>query len=190
MTSVRKHHAMVQEGLAHLGHTFVCDPGLVRGLDYYTRTAFEVCCSRLGAQNAVGGGGRYDKLVEQLGGKTTPATGYAIGIERLLMLVTESREGAPQAENTVVFITVDSDETRLKGIALARRLRHKGITVKMDHLTNKLGKQMGRASRSGAHFAVIIGSRELEQGIVGLKNLLDGSQAELTVDELVQRFST
>lgn len=182
------HHEQVQQGLTKLGHSFVVDKGLVRGLDYYTRTAFEICCGKLGAQDAVGGGGRYDRLVEQLGGKATPATGYAIGLERLMMLVEESRKDT-ESSSPVLFIAVDSDTTRLEGLALARKLREGGVIVQMDHLTNKLGKQMKRASKAGVQYVVILGTSELESGTVGLKDYATGEQSELTIDELVKKFS-
>ena len=187
------HHQIIKSGLDYLGHKYTSDPDLVRGLDYYTRTAFEVSCNRLGAQDAVGGGGRYDKLVKQLGGQSTPATGFAIGIERLMMLVSEQRENegdkAARLNNApVLFIAVDSDETRIEGLKLAGRLRRGGAIVKMDHLTNKLGKQMGRANKAAVDFVAVLGTRELETKVVNLKNLATGDQSEISFDTLFDRF--
>jgi histidyl-tRNA synthetase len=187
------HHEIVKSGLTRLGHSYICDPDLVRGLDYYTRTAFEVSCNRLGAQDAVGGGGRYDKLVKQLGGQSTPATGFAIGIERLMMLVSEQRKveedsGCKLKRAPVLFIAVDSDETRIEGLKLAARLRRGGAIVKMDHLSNKLGKQISRADKGAVDFVAVLGTRELEEEIVNLKDLSNGDQSEVSFDALIARF--
>ena len=172
----REHFDGVRNGLAKLGIEARLDPTLVRGLDYYVRTSFEIRAGGLGAQNAVLGGGRYDGLVEQLGGPPTPAIGWAAGIERILIAAGLADQEAP-ARLDAYLVTL-GDLARERALGFVQELRHTGLSVGWDTSGRGLGGQMKRADRSGARFAVLIGDDELERGSVTLKDLTTGEQSE------------
>ncbi len=185
-----EHLAGVRGHLDALGVWYRLAPGLVRGLDYYTRTAFEFyVAGREGQQQAIGGGGRYDGLVELLGGRPTPGIGFGIGIDRLILALTET--GAAGATGTepppvAVVVGADPDDTigRLK---VATDLRAAGITARAELGRRKLGKQLESAARDHAHFAVILGD-ELASGDVGLRDLPAGTQKLVTVADLAREI--
>jgi histidyl-tRNA synthetase len=166
----RERFAAVQAGLEALGIPFQLNPRLVRGLDYYSHTAFEITSSQLGAQATVCGGGRYDGLVEQLGGPATPAIGWALGMERLVLLLEQldSQRSAPAPELYVVSRGAEAEPLALR---LARELRLAGRSVELDLSAAAFGKQLKRADRSGAPWALVIGDGEAEQDQVILKRL-------------------
>ena len=165
-------------------------PGLVRGLDYYTRTAFEFyVAGREGQQQAIGGGGRYDGLVELLGGRPTPGIGFGIGIDRLILALTETGAAGvdgPEPPPVAVVVGADPDDTvgRLK---VATDLRAAGIAARAELGRRKLGKQLESAARDHAHFAVIVGD-ELASGEVGLRDLPAGTQKLVTVADLAREI--
>ncbi len=177
----RVHWDAVLAGLAATGIANEIDHGLVRGLDYYTRTAFEVHDRSLGAQSALGGGGRYDGLIEMLGGPPTPGVGFSIGLDRA-MLVLEERGGGAAAAGAGVFI-VTMDSTRAGGLQLARELRRE-FAVDMDIEAKGFSAQMKAAGKSGARFAVILGEDEWNRGEVIVKNLATGDQQAMARDAL------
>jgi len=159
----------VRRTLDRLGTPYEIEPRLVRGLDYYSRTLFEVQGrgGELGAQNALAGGGRYDGMIEELGGKATPAFGFALGIERLLLAMGEAEdESRPR-----VMILAANDEARVEGVALARELRDAGFNIETDLRGTSLKSQLRRADRSGAALAFILGDDELARGVVQWKRL-------------------
>ncbi|WP_411870604.1 histidine--tRNA ligase [Vulcanococcus limneticus] len=166
----RERFAAVQAGLEALGIPFQLNPRLVRGLDYYSHTAFEITSSQLGAQATVCGGGRYDGLVEQLGGPATSAIGWALGMERLVLLLEQldSQRSAPAPDLYVVSRGTAAEPLALR---LARELRLAGRAVELDLSGAAFGKQLKRADRSGAPWALVIGDGEAEQGQVILKRL-------------------
>jgi len=166
----RERFAAVQAGLEALGIPFQLNPRLVRGLDYYSHTAFEITSSQLGAQATVCGGGRYDGLVEQLGGPATSAIGWALGMERLVLLLEQldSQRSAPAPDLYVVSRGAAAEPLALR---LARELRLAGRAVELDLSGAAFGKQLKRADRSGAPWALVIGDGEAEQGQVILKRL-------------------
>ncbi|WP_262693051.1 histidine--tRNA ligase [Kordiimonas aquimaris] len=168
----------VRRGLDVIGIPYHHDERLVRGLDYYTHTAFEFVTSALGAQGTVLAGGRYDGLIEQLGGPVTPGIGWAGGIERLAML---SQAGAAPARSVVMMPM--GDAATLKAFALAEGLRRNNFTVTQDRSGN-LKKRLNRANKASARFAVVIGDNELENGVVALKDLDTGTQQEISFDRL------
>ena len=183
-----EHFAGVRAHLDALGVAYRLEPGLVRGLDYYTRTAFEYfVAGREGQQQAIGGGGRYDGLVELLGGKPTPGIGLGIGIDRLILALAETGgEIAAEQGPTAVVVGADPDDTagRLK---VATDLRAAGIVASASLGRRKLGKQLEAAARDRAHFAVILGD-ELAQGEVGLRDLAAGTQKLVALDDLAREI--
>ncbi len=183
----RTHWGQVLAGLDAAGIRHEVDHGLVRGLDYYTRTAFEVHDASLGAQSALGGGGRYDGLIEQLGGNPTPGVGFAIGLDRAL-LVMEERGDAAETGDTVCVVAMDA--TRTSVTALVRELRRR-FRVETDVESRGFNAQMKAAGRSGARFLVIAGEDEWTRGEVVLKDSKTGEQKavkrEVLADELSAR---
>jgi histidyl-tRNA synthetase len=173
----RGRFAQVQAGLTALGIPFQLNPRLVRGLDYYSHTAFEITSSQLGAQATVCGGGRYDALVEQLGGATTPATGWAIGLERLVLLLGQSSAAkAPPAPD--LYVVNRGDAAQAVALELARGLRLKGLAVELDCSGAAFGKQFKRADRSGAAWALVLGDAEVESSQLRLQPLRSEAATE------------
>ncbi len=172
----------VLEGLGRLGIAFELDPTLVRGLDYYTHTAFEFTTDALGAQGAVIAGGRYDGLMEQLGGHSTPGIGWAAGIERLALLLAD----APATPAPVALVPI-GPAAELEALLLAARLREAGIACDLA-FKGKPGQRMKRADRLGAERAVVFGDDELAAGSVQLRDLGTGQQVEVAGGELVARL--
>ena len=161
--------AQVCSGLTALGIPFALNPRLVRGLDYYSHTAFEITSDQLGAQATVCGGGRYDGLVEQLGGASTPAIGWAIGLERLVLLLSQL---APVASDPPdLYLVNRGDQAQWSALVLARQLRQRGLRVELDSSGAAFGKQFKRADRSGSAWAGVLGDGEVEQGVLRLKAL-------------------
>lgn len=162
--------------LAAAGIPFEVTPRLVRGLDYYTRSVWEVVPAGAGAQGTLGGGGRYDGLAEQLGGRHTPGVGFATGIERIILEMKEQQVRVPDAEPPRVFFVYQSDPAKQRAFQLAEGLRAQGISVDLSFGDRKLGKQLDRANRSGADLALILGEEEVARGAVRLKELRDGAE--------------
>jgi histidyl-tRNA synthetase len=181
----RAHWDAVLAGLAALGIAHEIDHGLVRGLDYYTRTAFEVHDRSLGAQSALGGGGRYDGLIAELGGPPTPGVGFSIGLDRAV-LVLEQRAFAPPPPPGSVFV-VAMDTTRPASQALVRELRRE-FTVDCDLESRGFGAQMKAAGKSGARFMVLLGEDEWARGEVVVKDLASGTQQIVARTELLARL--
>jgi histidyl-tRNA synthetase len=180
------HFAAVREHLAAIGVTYRVEPGLVRGLDYYTRTAFEYYRQGSeGQQQALGGGGRYDGLVELLGGKPTPGIGFALGLDRVLLALEESG-GAPALETRALAVVVGANPTATgERLRVATELRAAGLSIRAELSPRKLGRQLENASREGAHFAVILGD-ELADGQVQLRDLEAGTQQAIPIADLVK----
>jgi histidyl-tRNA synthetase len=183
--------ARVRQALEALGIPFLLNPRLVRGLDYYGHTAFEITSNQLGAQATVCGGGRYDGLVEQLGGPATAAVGWALGMERLVLLLSQAPAGeaAPAASIPDLYVISRGEAAERLALVLTRRTRQAGFAVERDASGAAFGKQFKRADRSGAPWAAVIGDNEAEQGLVRLKDLR-GEQSErcLPLDSLLDQF--
>ncbi|MBA2374337.1 MAG: histidine--tRNA ligase [Chloroflexi bacterium] len=179
-----EHFASVRAHLDALGVPYRLEPGLVRGLDYYTRTTFEFyVAGREGQQQALGGGGRYDGLVELLGGRPTPGIGFGIGLDRLVLALGEQGGGAAAgATPTAVVVGADPDDT-VSRLRIATDLRAAGVTARAELGRRKLGKQIESAAKEHAHFAVIVGD-ELANGEVQLKDLEAGTQKLVAVADL------
>jgi len=180
----REHLDGVRSSLDRFGVDYVLDGRIVRGLDYYRRTAFELESGRLGAQNSIVGGGRYDGLVAALGGPDVPGVGWAAGVERFL-LAADSVAGDPALD---AFIAGFPD-TRGAAAELAQRWRHSGLRVEIDYLDRSLKAQLKEAARQGARFAVVVGPDEWSQGQVMLRDLNAGTQEAVTPDEAHARVS-
>jgi histidyl-tRNA synthetase len=170
----------VKAGLEALAIPYTLNPRLVRGLDYYSHTAFEITSTQLGAQATVCGGGRYDGLVEQLGGPATPAIGWALGMERLVMLL--GQEDASTVPD--LYLVSRGEAAESAALVLARSLRLAGVRVERDPSGAAFGKQFKRADRSGAPWAAVIGDAEVERGVVRLKPLrAEGEELELPLTD-------
>ncbi len=182
------HFAAVRAHLDALGVTYRLESGLVRGLDYYTRTAFEFyVVGREGQQQALAGGGRYDGLVELLGGRPTPGIGFGIGLDRLVLALTETGVAAPaEVAPTAVVVGADPDDT-IGRLRVVTELRAAGIVARAELGRRKLGKQLEAAARDGAHFAVIVGD-ELAGGDVGLRDLAAGTQKMVPLADLAREI--
>ena len=183
-----EHFAAVRAHLEALGIPYRLESGLVRGLDYYTRTTFEYyVAGREGQQQALGGGGRYDGLVELLGGRPTPAIGFGIGLDRLVLALAElGVAGPPEAAPAAVVVGADPDDTVTR-LRIATDLRAAGLPARAELGRRKLGKQLEAAARDGAHFAVIVGD-ELAGGDVGLRDLPAGTQKLVAVGDLAREI--
>ncbi len=181
------HFAGLRAHLDAVGIAYRLEPGLVRGLDYYTRTAFEFyIAGREGQQQALGGGGRYDGLVELLGGRPTPGIGLGIGLDRLILALGEG--GATSAEPGLVAVVVGADPDDTAGrLRIATALRDAGIPARAELGRRKLGKQLESAAREQAHFAVILGD-ELAAGEVGLRDLPAGTQKLVALSDLAREI--
>ncbi len=177
----RAHFDAVRAGLEASGIPYRVDRRMVRGLDYYQRTVFEVVAGGLGAQNAILGGGRYDGLVAELGGPDVPGFGFAIGMERLISLVPS---GQVPGERVDVAVVTLGPEGFAAGAGMVRRLRRAGLRVVTPLLERPLGAQMKRAGRSGARFALFVGKDELAAGRFGFKDLASGEQVDATLDDV------
>jgi histidyl-tRNA synthetase len=183
-----EHFAGVRTHLDAVGVAYRLEPHLVRGLDYYTRTAFEVYPRGVaGQQSALGGGGRYDGLVELLGGKPTPGIGFGLGLDRILLAL-EAQGTAPVVQPAPVAVVVGADPAATADrLRIATVLRAAGIAARAELGQRRLGKQLESAAKEQAHFAVILGD-ELADGQVQLKDLQAGSQKLVAVDDLVREL--
>ena len=182
-----KHFETVQKTLRRHEVAFEINPRLVRGLDYYNRTVFEWTTTRLGAQGTICAGGRFDGLIEQMGGKPTPATGFAIGIERILALLQDDGMIAPRALLDAYVVHQGEMAGEMAGL-LAEGLRDQGLSALLDCGGGSFKSQMKRADASGASFAVILGDNEASTGLATLKSLRGGEQVSVPVDELSEKI--
>ncbi|MBI4726411.1 histidine--tRNA ligase [candidate division TA06 bacterium] len=179
------HFEKVRSLLGDLDIPFVIDNTLVRGLDYYTRTVFEVASAHLGAQDALGGGGRYDGLVEELGGDKAPGVGFASGLERYLLALKNQGANLPQEKRPDVYIATLGDEAVKKGNLLCSRLRQKGLICEQELLGRSLKAQLREAGRLNARYVALIGEDEIKKGVVTLKDMDKHEQAEVAFDEIM-----
>jgi histidyl-tRNA synthetase len=167
---------------------FEVDGGLVRGFDYYTDTLWEVTAGGLGAQNAIGGGGRYDNLVEMLGGRPTPGVGFGSGLERLLIALEMQGVTLPQASKPLVWLISFGDAAKAHNLQLLRELREAGIPADMDLAGRGMKGQMKLADREKAKWCVIVGDDELTKGEVQLKDMAAGQQANVPRGQLIAKL--
>jgi len=184
----RDHFAGCQDTLALYDINFVLDHRLVRGLDYYTRTAFEFLHRGLGAQSAILSGGRYDGLVEECGGQPTPGVGFGCGIERTLLAMEAEGTLPPQPQTITVYV-ITLGSARPVGLKLLASLRSAGIAADTDYAGRSLKGQMREANRCGARYAVIVGEDEVTQNVATVKDLCIGEQESVPLDEVVARIA-
>jgi histidyl-tRNA synthetase len=185
----REHFEGVQAGLKDAGLSALVTPTLVRGLDYYTRTAFEFVSPGLSPQQAtLFGGGRYDGLAEVLGGPHVPGVGFGMGLERVVMAIEDEGLTAPEEPGLTAFVVGVGDAGRARAMELVRDLRAAGVASDVSFGDRPLKAQLKMADRAGAVYAAIVGERELESGVVTLRRLADGAQEEVEVASLVGRL--
>jgi len=184
----RSHFEKVKAYLESAGIPYTCDPRLVRGLDYYTKTAFEIKYPPLGAQSAIAGGGRYDGLVEEIGGPSTPAVGFAAGLERV-MLALETQglyESAPRQSD--VFVISLGEKAQIPAFSLLMSLRDAGLTALMDYSGRSLKAQMKQADKAGARFAAILGEDEIRDGTATLRNMQTSEQEVVDRQDIITKL--
>ncbi|MEX0602915.1 MAG: ATP phosphoribosyltransferase regulatory subunit, partial [Bacteroidota bacterium] len=175
----RDHFAEVRSLLEKLKVKFEVDGRLVRGLDYYTKTAFEITSAALGSQDALAGGGRYDLLVADLGGKPTPGVGFAAGFERLIMALEQSHTKRPGPAAPKLFIVGLEPDAREWAFLKAAGLRREGIPVEIDYLGRSVKAQMREANRQSAEYVVVVGGEELASGKAALKHMASGNEVNV-----------
>jgi histidyl-tRNA synthetase len=178
-----EHFAEVRRLLDANGVSYEIDATLVRGLDYYTRTVFEFDCEHLGAQSGIGGGGRYDALIEQLGGPPTPANGWALGVDRIALALEAGGE-VDERERDGVFVVADADG-RDRALALVTELRRAGLDADLDLADRATKGQMRQADRTGARYALILGD-----GKATLRDMTSGEEREVDPATLVETLSS
>ncbi len=183
----KAHFESLQNFLKAMNIPFSINLKLVRGLDYYSRTVFEFTSPVLGAQDALLGGGRYDGLVETLGGKATPAIGFAAGMERFLIAMDESGEQSIESKTDIYFVCLDEDGITTT-LSISNKLRQAGFSVISDPLRRSMKSQMREANRSGAKFAIILGETEMESNSVVLKYLEKGEQESVSQKGLLEKL--
>ena len=184
------HFTEVKKYLDAAGVTYHINPKIVRGLDYYTKTVFEFITDCIGAQGTVCGGGRYDGLIEELGGKHTPSLGFAMGLERLLMVMDAQGIEIPNNDSCALYIATMGDEAKIKAFELLRRVRESGLTAETDVVGRGLRAQMKYADKIGAKYSMVLGDNEIAENKAKVKNMDSGEQTELALDEsFAEKFS-
>ena len=184
------HFAQLKKNLDLLDISYSVDPRIVRGLDYYTKTVFEFVTTSIGAQGTVCGGGRYDGLIEQLGGPSTPALGFGMGLERLLLVLRNQGVTLGEPKRVDVYFAPMGDAAADKALQLTAMLRREGISAQTDVMGRSLRAQMKYADKIGARFTVVIGDNELAENQAKLKNMQSGEQISVPLDAaFAERFS-
>ncbi len=181
------HFAKVLEQLDQLGLDYEIDGHIVRGLDYYSRTVFEFVSENVGTQGTICGGGRYDGLVEELGGQPTPSVGFALGVERLLLELESQEIELPGKKNPDLYFVTFAD-TIDEAVKLAFELRQEGLKVEVDLMNRSFKAQMKYANKIGAKYIVVLGEDEINTGNIRLKNMQDGSEEELNIKDLKEKL--
>lgn len=184
----REHFNKVQEYLKAQDIAFNINPKIVRGLDYYTKTVFEFVSSSIGAQGTVCGGGRYDGLVEELGGQKTASLGFGMGLERLMLLMEAQNCPFPEPQAADLFIVALGDKAVLKALEISKDMRAEGFGCLMDLNRRSVRAQMKYADKLGAKFNLVIGDNEVESGCAKLKNMATGEETEIQLETFVNGF--
>ena len=186
----RAHMEALCRLLDRMGVSYELTPTLVRGLDYYTKTVFEVFSNRIGSQGAICGGGRYDGLVQELGGPACPGVGFGMGMERLLLLMQESGVDFPVPPRYDLYIASIGDAANVEAFALVQALRARGFRADIDHVGRSMKAQFKYADKVGARYVLTLGDQELEQGSAKLKHMEDGTEfaVALTAEAVAERL--
>ena len=179
-----EHFNGVKSLLDGYGKKYTVNPRIVRGLDYYSKTVFEFVSDEIGSQGTVCGGGRYDGLVEELGGNPTPAIGFAAGIERLMLLMENSSAPFPEADKPAIYLAGMDEISRAAAFKIATDLRLKGVRAEIDHMGRSVKAQLKYADKIGAKFAAVIGEDELKSKVLNVKNMADGTACAVKVENL------
>ena len=182
------HFEKLQRYLKVLGYQYIINPRIVRGLDYYTKTVFEIISNDIGAQGTVCGGGRYDGLIEQCGGPSLPGVSFGLGLERLLMVIEHQGIKIPEPAYNDVSIVSIGDEGYLKALYLASRLRAAGIFTDVDHMGKSIRAQFKRADKLGSRFCIVIGEDELSKSRFKVRNMQTGTQEEMDENTIIEYF--
>lgn len=186
----REHFEQVQKYLDVAGVEYTVNPTIVRGLDYYTKTVFEFVTGFIGAQGTVCGGGRYDGLIEELGGKHLPSLGFAMGMERLLMLMDKQGIEIPKPSSCDLYVATMGDKAKEKAFSLIKSVRDCGLIAETDVVGRGLRPQMKYADKIGAKFSLVLGDNEIEQNSAEVKNMTTGEKTTLALDEtFAEKFS-
>lgn len=185
-----EHFELVKKYLTANNIDFKVNPTIVRGLDYYTRTVFEFVSNDIGAQGTVCGGGRYDGLIEEMGGKPTPACGFGLGLERLLLLMEAQKTEFPEVKKCDLFIASMGQEANIKASFLATDLRNEGLSAQFDTVGRSVKAQMKYADKIGAKYTMVLGDSELESGKAMLKNMESGEQTEIVLEDFTDNFQS
>ncbi len=178
------HFEKVKSLLSANNVPYVVNSGIVRGLDYYTKTVFEFVSTDIGAQGAVCAGGRYDNLVEELGGPSLPAIGFAAGIERLMLLMENTGVSFPDGQKPLIYVAGMDDATRAKAFEIVARLRANGVNAEADLMERSVKAQFKYADKLGAQYVAVIGGNELISGEANIKNMTEGTQTAVKFDEI------
>lgn len=178
----------LQKNLDSMEIEYIVDAGIVRGLDYYTKTAFEFVSNKIGAQGTVCGGGRYDHLIELIGGPPIPGVGFGLGVERLLMVMDAAGKEIPEPDNLDVFIAVMGERAKLFGLKLMRDLRQQGIKTEMDSLGRNIKGQFKYADRLESKYTIVIGDNELDQNMVSIKNMKTSEQKQVPLQDIMKEI--
>lgn len=184
----KSHFDNVLKALKSIDIKFEIDYRLVRGFDYYTSTTFEVLSEELGAQNAIFGGGRYDNLVEQLGGKPTPAIGFACGLERLSMILEKNNYDYPEIENVKYYFVTMGSDAKTFSLKLMEQLRNKGVNCETDFLNRSVKSQMKEANKINAENVIVIGENEMKEMKFKIKNMKDGSEKDTSHNDFINNI--
>jgi len=179
------HFEQVKQGLESLDISFEIDPHLVRGMDYYTRTAFELSSPDLGSQDALAGGGRYDLLVEEIGGKPTPAVGFAAGMERLLIACEELNVSLAKKSTLDMYIVSLGEDARNWALSILPELRSQGLSASMDYTGKSMKAQMKEANRERSRFTLIVGENEISTGTFILRNMTESNEIAISASDIV-----
>lgn len=182
----QEHFARVKDYLSVLGLDYTIDARMVRGLDYYTNTVFEIKYSGLGAQDTILAGGRYNGLAEEIGGKSIPGIGFAAGMERLLLTLEKEKVDLPESSKLDIYLVTIGEEARKEAIKLLYQLRNKGYRVETDYLERGMKSQLKAADRLMVKYAIILGDDELVQGKAIIKNMQTGEQEEIALEKILE----
>ena len=182
------HFKKTQQYLDAMNIPYEVNPSIVRGLDYYTKTVFEFVSTEIGAQGTVCGGGRYDGLVEEIGGNHTPALGFAMGMERLLMLMEAQGIEFPAEDKCDLYIASMGENATLKASQIASDVRGNGMHAQFDIVGRSVKAQMKYANKIGAAYTVVLGDSEIEAGVAKVKNMADGSGTEMNIDDIAEEI--